>query len=344
MINNKNRPLVSVIIVNWNGKHLLNECLVSLRQQVYPNWEVILVDNGSTDGSVEYVKKDFPWVHVLPLDKNYGFAEGNNRGLKVAKGDYIFLLNSDATIDPQCVSELIKIIEQDHMIGCCAPLICFQHDKKIVNSAGCVFDNVGFCWDQSFGKLVESITGKEIREVPMATGCAMLISRRVLEKTYLFDPSFFMYCEDFDFALRVREIGYKVVLVPSSLVYHKFSASQTSQLNLQPTLFKKFYGQRNRAKILAKYYPFRILLKNFHIIALSFIYWDLFILRYGGIKKFIIAIIFQIQFTFIGYKERIQRRNNNAECWVKYMSHHSLKDLILFGIHRRELYNGKIPL
>ncbi|MBA7612767.1 hypothetical protein ES703_20007 [subsurface metagenome] len=343
MIEGRERPLVSVIIVNWNGKHLLRECLESLREQAYPNSEVVLVDNGSTDGSLEYLKESFPWVRVLPLDRNYGFAEGNNRGIGVAEGDYVFLLNSDTVIDSLCILELVKMMEQDPLVGCCAPLICFHHNRVIVNSAGAYYDNVGFCWEHSFGKRVESID-RTIREVPVAAGCAMLIRRKVMEKTYLFDHSFFMYCEDFDFGIRLREIGYKAKLVPSAVVYHRFSASQSSQLNFQPTLFKRLYSQRNRAKILTKYYPVGILIKNLPLITLSFIYWNLFTLKRGGMIKFLRAIISQLHFAAVGFIERLNRKEKHPERWVKYMTHHSLKDLIHFARYREEVYKGKIDL
>lgn len=344
-VNKDTLPFVSIIVVNYNGKHFLGECFTSLENSDYPRdrFETVFVDNASKDGSVEYVENTFPWVRILALDKNYGFAEGNNRGVQLANGDCIFLLNSDTVMESTCISKLVNTMKTDTSIGCCVPKIYFYNTPEVLDSAGSAFDNLGFCWSLRF-KQEDSKEDDELREVPMATACALLFHRSILSQTYLFDPSFFMAYEELDFNLRVRELGYKIKLVPTARIYHRFSASQQPYFSTQPTVFKQFNSNKNRAKILTKYYPAKILLANMPAICLSFAYWDLFILRNGGFLKFVRAVGAQLNFAIAGLIERQQRKGRHPEKWVGFMSHHSFRQLIRFGTHRSELYEGKLDV
>lgn len=338
-------PLITIVIVNYNGKRFLGECLTSLKSSDYPQdrFEVILVDNASKDESAKYVKETFPWVRILALDKNYGFAEGNNRGVQLAGGDFIFLLNSDTVVESTCISKLVKTMETDTSIGCCVPKIYFYDTPEVLDSAGSAFDNLGFCWSLRF-RQEDSKEDNEVKEVPMATACALLFRRSILSQTYLFDPSFFMAYEELDFNLRVRELGYKIKLVPTARIYHRFSASQQTYFSTQPTVFKQFSSNRNRAKILAKYYPAKILLANMPMICLSFVYWDLFILKSGGFLKFFQAIGAQFRFATTGLIERWQRKDQHPERWTNFMRYHSLRELMRFGTQLSELYEGKLEV
>lgn len=338
-------PLITIVIVNYNGKHFLGECFTSLKNSDYPRdrFEVIFVDNASKDESVKYVKETFPWVRILALDKNYGFAEGNNRGVQLAGGDFIFLLNSDTVVESTCISKLVKTMETDTAIGCCIPKIYFYDTPEVLDSAGSAFDNLGFCWSLSF-KQEDSKEDNEMKEVPMATACALLFRRSILSQTYLFDSSFFMAYEELDFNLRVRELGYKIKLVPTARINHRFSASQQTYFSTQPTVFKQFNSNRNRAKILTKYYPAKILLANVPTICLSFVYWDLFILKHGGFLKFFQAIGAQLSFAMSGLIERWQRKDQHPERWTNFMRHHSFHELMRFGTQLSELYEGKLEL
>jgi GT2 family glycosyltransferase len=340
-----NGPFIDIVIVNYNGKCFLGECLASLENSDYPRdrFEVIFVDNDSKDESVKYIKETFPWVRVLALDKNYGFAEGNNRGVQLAGGDFIFLLNSDTVVESTCISKLVKTMETDTAIGCCVPKIYLYDTPEVLDSAGSAFDNLGFCWSLRF-KQEDSKEDNEVKEVPMATACALLFRRSILSQTYLFDPSFFMAYEELDFNLRMRELGYKIKLVPTARIYHRFSASQQTYFSTQPTVFKQFNSNRNRAKILAKYYPAKILLANMPIICLSFVYWDSFILKNGGFLKFFQAIWAQLSFAATGLIERWQRKDQHPERWTNFMRHHSLRELMRFGTQLSELYEGKLEV
>jgi GT2 family glycosyltransferase len=136
-------PLVYVVIPNWNGKHFLSDSLEALREQSYPNIEIILVDNGSTDGSVEYVRAEFPEVHLITHTKNLGFAEGTNAGIRAAKGRWIATLNNDTWAEPEWVAESLKAITWGKKIGVVASRIVFMSNPHLMNSAGIWFDYTG---------------------------------------------------------------------------------------------------------------------------------------------------------------------------------------------------------
>lgn len=112
---------ISIMVLNWNGKKYLKDCFTSLENQTYSNFEIVLIDNGSKDGSLEYVKSNFPEVKILALGKNLGFAEGNNKGIKSAKGKYVFILNNDTKVDKNCLEKLVEVAESDDRTGMWAP-------------------------------------------------------------------------------------------------------------------------------------------------------------------------------------------------------------------------------
>ena len=210
-------PYCSIIVLNYNGKSYLKECFDALRRINYPKnrYEVIFVDNGSTDGSVKYVKRSFPWVKVLRLKKNYGFAEGNNKGLKVAKGEYVVFLNNDTKVDKNWLIELVKVASSDKKIGVCGSKIFNLGDKGVKTIVGDGHVNI-------FGMVKNSEKIESLGKTFFVSGCSFLIKRSVLSKLkYCFDPTFFAYFEDVDLCWRVWLLGYKVYYVPTSVVLHK---------------------------------------------------------------------------------------------------------------------------
>lgn len=219
-------PLCSIIVLNWNGKKHLNDCFKSLKKIDYPKYEVIMADNGSTDGSVKFVKKKFPWVKVLKFDKNYGFAEGNNRAIKEAKGDYIIFLNNDTKVEKEWLWGLVFTANSSN-IGICG--------SKVIDGS------LGMIGRGSLNLLgIPDIRTKDDSESEcfFVSGASLLIKRKVLRKLeYCFDPSYFAYFEDVDLCWRVRLLGYKVVYAPKSVAYHKGSGASKTM---------KFYHYRNK--------------------------------------------------------------------------------------------------
>ena len=205
-------PKVSIIIVNYNGKELLQKCLDSLLKVNYNNFEIILVDNNSTDGSVEFITKNYPSLIIIKLDSNKGFAEPNNVAAKISKGKYLLFLNNDTVVTPNFISEMVKVMETDKKIAVCQSLL-LKPDGS-VDSSGDFIDHLGVVYN-SKTKI------DEIREVSSARGASMLVRSDIFEKLDGFDQKFFITFEDVDLCWRSWILGYRVLIIPTSIVYHE---------------------------------------------------------------------------------------------------------------------------
>ena len=204
-------PKISVIIVSYNGKTLLEKCLESLFKVNYDNFEVILVDNNSTDETVDFIKKNYPSIILIKLDSNKGFAEPNNIGSKIAKGEHLLFLNNDTIVTPNFISELVKVMENDRKIAICQSLL-LKLDGSI-DSSGDFIDKLGVVYN-SKTKI------DEIREISSARGASMIIRKKIFKELNGFDEKFFVSFEDVDLGWRTWISGYKVVINPKSIVYH----------------------------------------------------------------------------------------------------------------------------
>ena len=316
---------VSVVIVNYNGRQYLGELLDSLARQVRPADEVIVVDNASRDGSVNYLQQKYPWVQVIDLQDNVGFAEGNNVGVARARGDSIALLNNDTVVGEGWLSELVEALDADPRIGAVVPKIYKAQSYPQLDCAGAEFNNLGFSWGRGANRVDEAqfnVRG----EVAALTGCSVLLRRTALEGEPVFDARFFMYYEEFELSLRLRGRGYLIVYVPTAVVHHKVSQG-VSQVSRNPVLFQQFYANRNRLKILLKYYPTWILFRNLPLILLSFVYWDAYFLRYGGPRFAARALWHQVAFALDGVRERHQAREVRAHRWIPWMKQQGLLEL-----------------
>ena len=205
-------PKVSIIIVNYNGKELLQKCLDSLLKVNYNNFEIILVDNNSTDGSVEFITKNYPSLIIIKLDSNKGFAEPNNVAAKISKGKYLLFLNNDTVVTPNFIFEMVKVMETDKKIAICQSLL-LKPDGS-VDSSGDFIDHLGVVYN-SKTKI------DEIREVSSARGASMLVRSDIFEKLDGFDQKFFVTFEDVDLCWRSWILGYRVLIIPTSIVYHE---------------------------------------------------------------------------------------------------------------------------
>jgi len=204
-------PKISIIIVNYNGKTLLEKCLESLFKVNYDNFEVILVDNNSTDETVDFIKKNYPSIILIKLDSNKGFAEPNNIGSKIAKGEHLLFLNNDTIVTPNFISELVKVIENDTKIAICQSLL-LKLDGSI-DSSGDFIDKLGVVYNSK-------TKTDEIREISSARGASMIIRKKIFKELNGFDEKFFVSFEDVDLGWRTWISGYKVVINPKSIVYH----------------------------------------------------------------------------------------------------------------------------
>jgi GT2 family glycosyltransferase len=243
--------LVVTVIPNWNLKEDLGECLTSLEMQTHQRHIVVVIDNGSTDGSKEFVQEAFPEVHLISLPQNLGYAAALNVGVEFAlsqSAEFVFALNNDTILKPDTISHLISVLEADTTIGVATPKILFYDNPDLIFGLG---DRIypflplpvglGYKWHDR-----PRFSG--IMEFDYITGCAMMIRSQVFRRIGLFDTSYFMYYEDGDFCRRVRENGYRIVCVGNSIIYHKAALSTSKN---QP--FSTQIRARNRILFYRRY-------------------------------------------------------------------------------------------
>lgn len=244
---------VSIIIVNWNGKEILKNCLDSILKQSFNDYEVIVVDNGSVDNSVEFIPKYYPSFNVVALKENTGFTGGNIEGLKHAKGDFIVLLNNDAVLTPDWLSTMVSAIDSDCRIGFCSSKIIIEGTNKI--------DSVGDMFTTAFTgvKLGEFRNADEFsirKYVPGACAAALIFRKSMLDEIGFLDNDFFLNHEDTDLSMRAWLAGWKCLFVPEAVVYHKVSASIG---NLSDT--SVYYFSRNNEWVWIKNTPLLLLIR-----------------------------------------------------------------------------------
>jgi GT2 family glycosyltransferase len=249
---------VSVVIPNWNGERFLRGCLQSLREQTFKAFEVILVDNASTDGSLALVEKEFPEVRVVKLVRNLGLTGGANAGIKAAQGEVIALLNNDAEAHPNWLESLWDALQRHPEAGMAASKILLYDRRSIINSAGDFYRLDGVPGNRG---VWEEDRGQYDREeyVFGACGGAAAYRKAMLEEIGLFDEDMFMYCEDVDLAWRAQIAGYRCVYTPKAIAYHRLSATGGGKL-------ASFYNGRNFIYVLAKDYPSSLFRKYWPII------------------------------------------------------------------------------
>jgi GT2 family glycosyltransferase len=250
---NDNAPLVSVVVVCFNGLEITRRCLTSLFRQNYYPIEVIVIDNGSQEDIRQMVIKEFPQAQMICLDKNLGFAGGHNKGIEAANGKYVAIINNDAVASPQWLSSMVDVAEKDDQIGAVASIITDGNRPEVLDSCG-----VGMALD---GMSRQAMRGRpppvldKPKEVLMPSGCACLLRMDALKIVGLFDDSFFAYCEDTDMGLRLRWAGFKAVVTSGAEVTHYYSMT-AGKFSLK----KVFWVERNHFWVAIKNFPLVILL------------------------------------------------------------------------------------
>ncbi|MDM8528608.1 glycosyltransferase family 2 protein [Anaerolineales bacterium HSG24] len=220
-------PQVVIVLVNWNGLTDTLACLASLEKVDYPNYQTIVIDNGSSDDSVEQIRIHYPKVTLFETGENLGFVGGNNIAMQhplVAKTDYVLLLNNDTEVAPDFLSLLVEVAQSDKKIGIVGPTIYYFDEPKTIWSAG-----GGIDWDKGMTHMVnlneldEGQLGDTPRSMYFVTGCALLIKRSVIKEVGLLDPRFFAYYEEAEWCVRTTQAGFKILHVPSARIWHKIS-------------------------------------------------------------------------------------------------------------------------
>ncbi|MDD4484294.1 MAG: glycosyltransferase family 2 protein [Methanoregula sp.] len=245
-------PLVSVVVVNFNGKKFLDRCLSSLARQTFRDFEVILVENGSSDGSADFVRVRYPSVILVETGKNLGFAGGTNAGIRMAQGKFIFTLNNDTIADPCMLEEIIRPMQADPAVGMCGAKMTFPDGR--INSTAICLSRSGAAWDRSMG---EPDRGQYDTPEDVFGPCAgaALYRRAMLDDVGLFDEDFFLFMEDVDLAFRGRLAGWGCRYVPTARVVHIHGGTAGFKSDLSI-----YYGNRNLVWYVVKNFPSRTLL------------------------------------------------------------------------------------
>jgi len=264
-----NSLLVSVVIPNWNGKKFLAGCLDSLLAQTYSNIEIILVDNGSKDGSVEFLEANYPNVRLICFEKNTGFSVAVNKGIIEARGDLVALLNNDTIVDSRWLEELVKGLERYPDCGSVGCKMLGYEDKTLLDGAGDGYRRGGL--PGRIGHREKDIGQfNNERYILGACGGAALYRRSMLNDIGLLDEDYFAYLEDVDLGLRAQSAGYKCAYIPSAIVYHLGCGSTGS--GYSPMVVR--LSAQNNLNTIVKNLPMPLLLKFLPQI----FYWQAFYL------------------------------------------------------------------
>jgi GT2 family glycosyltransferase len=244
------RPLVSVIIVNWNGRRYLDTCLSSLKAQTFSDYEVILVDNGSTDGSMDFIEQHYrDFLSVISLPENRGFTGGNNAGIARARGIYVALLNNDTEVDREWLARLVDCIQSDDRIGMAGSKILNYDRREEIDNTGHLIYPDGL--NRGRGRLERDHGQYDFQtEILFPSGCAALYQKKMLDEVGGFDETFFAYGDDADIGLHGRFLGYQAAYCPKAVVFHRYSGTSGMY-----STAKAFYVERNRLWVLIKYFP-----------------------------------------------------------------------------------------
>lgn len=225
----KDLPLVTMLVPNYNGEKYLKSCLNSLLATDYPNFRVIVVDNGSTDNSVEFIKKNYPTVRMIRNNENLGYARAINVAMESVESEYVVFLNNDIIVESNWLRQLMLYMNSIKKVAAANPKILFLHNKEVINSAGGSCDIYGVGWNRGNGE-IDRGQYDAVKEVFYVNGAALLTKKDVWEDVGSFDERYFLYGEDLDWCWRARTKGYKILYVPSAKIYHQWRGSGGSMI------------------------------------------------------------------------------------------------------------------
>lgn len=318
--------MVSIIIPHFNGKEILYNCLNSLEKTKYLNKEVILVDNGSTDGSISDIEESFPWLRLIRNQKNFGYAGGCNSGLREAKGKYVLFLNNDTIFESNWLDALVKAVERSEEIAACQPkLLAFGRRDTFDYSgaAGGLIDiyaypfamgRIFFSLEKDYGQYDRS------QDIFWASGTAMLVRRSVLDEVGTFEEDFFAHMEEIDLCWRLHLAGYRVVSSPQSVVYHNSGST------LRPDSYRKILlNHRNNLVMLVKNYEIKTLVWVFPIrLALEFLNAIYAVLKFD--LNQLKAIFVSLMYVFINFG-KIAKKRSQVQKMRKFSDSHVFKKM-----------------
>lgn len=299
---------VTVIIPYLNGEAFLEECLSSLRRQTCREFEVILVDNGSSDNSVKIVKERFPEVRLHCFTVNTGFCHAVNAGIRMSDSPYVILLNNDTVCDEHFVEELLQGIKRRPRSFSCQALLRRMQGPERIDDAGDYYCALGWAFAEGRGALASRCTRE--KKIFAACGGAAIYNRRIIEKVGYFDEKHFAYLEDIDIGYRARIAGYENWLVPSAMVYHAGSGTSGSVYNE----FKIRHTSRNSVYLIYKNMPVPQIILNSFFLAWGFFIKALFFWKKGFGKEYLTGLVKGIRMSQRENKVVFQKCN-----WKNYV-------------------------
>lgn len=250
-------PTVSVVIPNWNGLVHLKDCLDAVGRQTLRPLETVLVDNGSIDGSLEFVRRNYPHVHLIGLPRNLGFAYAVNRGIETARGELIALLNNDTELDDRWLENLVSAIAGDSTLGSVACKMLNFYDRSVVDAAGDGLTRFGSPYSRGYAQ--KDVEAFGTRELVFGTCAGAGVYRReMFERIGLFDEDFVSYYEDVDLSFRAQLAGFKCLYVPEAVCYHKRGATGAKSLDYPIRM-----QERNLTACHVKDFPLVLLIRKF---------------------------------------------------------------------------------
>ena len=275
---------VSVVIPNFNGIAFLDSVLASLEGQTLSNFEVILVDNGSTDGSCSFVTANYPWVHLIELSENFGFCGAVNAGIRAAKAPHVLLLNNDTEVKEDFVEEMLAAIRRHKNAFSCGARMVQYHDRDRLDDVGNYYCALGWSFARGRGKDIHAYETED--KIFSACAGAAIYRKKIIEKIGYFDEEHFAYLEDTDIGYRARIYGYENWYAPKAIVYHVGSGTSGSRYNQ----FKTRYSSRNNIYLIYKNMPLLQIILNLPFLAVGFLIKFLFFAVKGMGKEYAAGI------------------------------------------------------
>jgi GT2 family glycosyltransferase len=252
---------VAIILVNWNSFAVTNDCIHSLKAMQYPSYKIIVVDNGSADGSGDALEQAHPGIILIRLGSNMGFTGGNNAGFRYALQngfDFSIMLNNDTFVEPDFLSHLVSFMDANPGTGAIQPRIFFNHNRQLLWNGGSYYNKlIGLAYTVGHNK-PSAPSYENLKQVDWITGCAFFIRNSVLESTGLLAENMFIYSEDVDLSFRIKQLGYSLIYQPLSVIYHIAGMSNRSKSKgkegyVNPIVH--YLNQRNRIWVIKKYTP-----------------------------------------------------------------------------------------
>ncbi|MEQ2836501.1 glycosyltransferase family 2 protein [Dorea formicigenerans] len=291
---------VTIVIPNYNGKHFMEPCLSSLSKQTYKNFHILVVDNASSDGSIEYMEENYPDIELIKLQKNYGFSKAVNIGIQHSRTPYVILLNNDTTVDTRYVEEMVKAIEKSPKIFSVSSKMIQMYHPELIDSAGDLYTLLGWGVCRGCGRPVSNYTKYD--EIFTACAGAAIYRRSVFDEIGYFDENHFAYLEDIDIGYRARIYGYYNMYCPTALVYHVGSGTSGSKYNS----FKVKLAARNNLYLNYKNMPALQLILNFIPLAIGYFVKYLFFCKIGFGKDYKEGFIEGLQTAKLQKKVKFQ--------------------------------------